>query len=245
MRTLVMGDIHGAHKAMVQCLEKSRFDYQNDLLIQLGDIADGYPQVYECVEELLSIKNLIAIKGNHDDWLTDFIQTDLHPYFWNHGGVATLISYLEHSGKPGRYFASGSGYKTSLDAADIPEHHKAFFNAQELYYIDEQKRCFVHAGFKRNIPFLEQRPAEYYWNRSLWEEATLYKDAGEVFDASNHFSEIYIGHTPTTKAGSDKPMHSQNIYNLDTGAGGPGKLTIMDIETKEFWQSETTALLYA
>jgi serine/threonine protein phosphatase 1 len=38
MRTLVMGDIHGAHKALVQCLEKSGFNMEHDRLIQLGDI---------------------------------------------------------------------------------------------------------------------------------------------------------------------------------------------------------------
>lgn len=37
MRRLVMGDIHGAYKALKQCLYDSGFDYENDLLIQVGD----------------------------------------------------------------------------------------------------------------------------------------------------------------------------------------------------------------
>lgn len=114
MRTLVMGDIHGAYKALQQCLERSGFDQENDLLIQLGDVVDGYPQVYECVEELLKIKHLVALKGNHDDWFNEFARTDFHPYFWNLGGRGTLVSYLEHAGKKGRFFSSGSGYKLPL-----------------------------------------------------------------------------------------------------------------------------------
>jgi len=52
-RTFVMGDIHGAYRALVQCLQRSGFDYQYDILIQLGDIVDGHDEVFECVEELL------------------------------------------------------------------------------------------------------------------------------------------------------------------------------------------------
>lgn len=37
-RTFVMRDIHGAFKALVQCLERCEFDYDIDTLILLGDI---------------------------------------------------------------------------------------------------------------------------------------------------------------------------------------------------------------
>jgi Calcineurin-like phosphoesterase. len=67
-KTFVVGDIHGAHKALVQVLERSGFDKENDLLITLGDIADGWSEVYEVVEELLTIKHRIDIIGNHDEW---------------------------------------------------------------------------------------------------------------------------------------------------------------------------------
>jgi serine/threonine protein phosphatase 1 len=72
MRTFVMGDIHGAYKALLQCLERVSFDKDKDSLIQLGDVADGFEQVYDCVEELLKIRNLVAMKGNHDEWLNQF-----------------------------------------------------------------------------------------------------------------------------------------------------------------------------
>jgi serine/threonine protein phosphatase 1 len=41
-----------------------------------------------------------------------------------------------------------------------------------------------------------------------------------------------------------EPLHVCNVWDLDTGAGWSGKLTIMDIETKEYWQSVLTASLY-
>ncbi|MFC3829095.1 MULTISPECIES: hypothetical protein [Niastella] len=40
------------------------------------------------------------------------------------------------------------------------------------------------------------------------------------------------------KWGLDKPLQAANIYNLDTGGAKGGKLTIMDVDSKRFWQSE-------
>jgi len=243
-RTLVMGDIHGAYKAMLQCFERSGFNSQTDHLIQLGDVADGYPQVYECVEELLKIKYLIPLRSNHDDWLNEFIHTDFHPYYWNMGGKASLISYLEHAGKSNRYFASGSGYKSALQSSDIPLSHQTFFNNQLPWYIDDQQRCFVHAGFNPDVPFEQQNIQNFYCDRSLWQQAIRHLHAQTSFSTPSAFREIYIGHTSTTKLGTDLPMRAFNIFNIDTGAGHDGRLTIMDIDSKEFWQSDSLPTLY-
>lgn len=87
-----MGDIHGAYKALLQCLERSGFDKENDTLIQLGDIADGWSEVYECVEELLSIKNLISIRGNHDMWFKKYLETGVHPVRGAQGSQVSIDS---------------------------------------------------------------------------------------------------------------------------------------------------------
>ena len=54
----------------------------------------------------------------------------------------------------------------------------------------------------------------------------------------NNFFEIYLGHTPTLNWQESAPMNVFNVWNLDTGAGTSGKLSIMDIDSKEFWQSD-------
>ena len=47
---------------------------------------------------------------------------------------------------------------------------------------------------------------------------------------------IFVGHTPTVEG---KPFISEkyHLVALDTGAGGNGPLTLMDMDTCEFWQS--------
>lgn len=250
MRIFVMGDIHGAYKAMMQCMERAGFDYLKDTLIQIGDIVDGYDEVYLCVEELLKIKNLVTIKGNHDDWFTEFIQTGNHPAGWAQGGEGTAISYLRLTNREDKIFRSGNLFKTVLTPNDIPENHQQLFVNQQLYYIDDSNNCFVHAGFDRNKAFTEQEPAIYYWDRKLWLAALSYK----AYNRDNHqkgkfqitttFNQIFIGHTNTVNWKTDQPMAAANIYNIDTGAGNGGRLTIMDVSTKKYWQSDSVIELY-
>lgn len=250
-RVLAVGDIHGAHIALNQVLERCNFDNENDCLIQLGDVADGFPYVYECVEKLLSIKNLIAIKGNHDEWFAHFIRTGQHGSDWQQGAMATKLSYIRHIGT----------------VYQIPLSHKEFFLDQELYYIDSSNRMFVHGGWDRGqtVETLKRiKPYDFYWDRSLWNSA-LSCSKGQILKTFEGFEEIFIGHTTTEnwtyEDGSNKfyltkdlkgprtnkvmePMFSGGVHNLDTGAGWSGKLTIMDVDTKEYWQSDNVLDIY-
>lgn len=250
MRTFVMGDIHGAYKCLLQCLQRSGFQYRKDRLIQLGDVVDGYPDVYECIEELLKIDNLVALKGNHEDWLAEFCGTGYHPVHWRYGGTGTLESYFKYCSRKKVIMRSGSGFKTSLNPEDIPAAHREFFSRQQLYFEDEDGRFYVHGGFDRAMPLDAQKPGSYFWDRSLWDAALAWQEKENLepgqpcFKMSVSFSEIFIGHTPTTQWKSDVPMKTAHIYNCDTGAGGTGRLTIMDVNSKQYWQSDSVRCLY-
>lgn len=250
MRTFVMGDIHGCFKALQQCLERSGFDIHQDKLIQLGDIADGQSEVFECIELLIGIDNLIAIKGNHDEWFLEFIKTGAHPQGWLQGGAATAESYMKAAGRKFKIKLTKTGYKIPIKQQDIPSSHQQFFEKQLLYFIDEENNCFVHAGFDRFSPFKGQLAERYCWDRDLWASALLYEmlklydPQAPPFKMVTPFNEIFIGHTSTTNWSIDKPMNAANIHNLDTGAGHDGKLTIMDIHSKQFWQSDPIGTLY-
>jgi len=253
-RILVIGDIHGGYKGLIQCLERSNFDKDSDTLISLGDIADGWSQVAECVEELLSIKNLIAIKGNHDVWALEWLKYGRSLALWlNQGGKATYNSYID---------------RPELMA----EHVERFFDKQHNYYVDDQNRAFVHGGFvsQKGLGHDAQQ-ANYYWDRDLWNLA-LMADRAKIEYAEdvnitngNRFlrhKEIFIGHTTTMmleakgnmKESKDPnqvlngritvPMNRCNVWNLDTGGGYSGKITIMDVDTKEYWQSDPMKELY-
>lgn len=234
MKKFVIGDIHGSNKALLQVLEKSRFDKESDLLISLGDIADGWNEVPECVDTLLSIKNLIAIRGNHDVWCYDWFKYGRTPIIWaEQGGRATMSAYVR------------TGQLTE-------ESHKEFWNNQIDYHIDDENRLFIHGGwdYVEGFPQGANYPVnagsiakECHWDRSLLEGARSAfgdKNRPGKFKALEQFKEIYIGHT----AMNGEPKQFGNLWNLDTGAGWNGQLTIMDIDSKEFWQSDFTTVLH-
>ena len=229
MKTFVIGDVHGRIEALKEVLNKSKFNYDNDKLICLGDVVDGGYNTYECVEELLKIKNLIYLMGNHDEWFLNHIKTGWAETIWlNQGGTNTLRSY-------------GAKVKEEniIDTTqlNIPVTHQDFFN-KALYYYIMDNMIFVHAGFNPKIPKMEsQSKQDLTWDRNLIEYAKKHKVPG--------YKHVFIGHTPTQTQGSNpnikdiyKPITYNNLTMMDTGAGWSGKLTIMNITTREFWQSQ-------
>ncbi len=58
------------------------------------------------------------------------------------------------------------------------------------------------------------------------------------------YNEIFIGHTPTQRVGSDVPVNYQNVWNVDTGAAFKGAVSIIDVNTKDVWQSDPVMSLY-
>jgi len=222
MRTFVMGDIHGNYKALRQCLERSEFDYKNDRLIVLGDICDGFPQVRSCIEELLQIKHLDFIMGNHDEWALKWALEGFKEMIWlQQGGLNTIISYNHET---------------------MPQSHIDFLkNAR--YWLEEEGRVFVHAGIDPDEKMSRQNLELLVWDRNLMNEAYL-KHQLEPTYHFGPYKEIYIGHTTTQVFQSLKPLHLCNVWAMDTGAGWNGKLTIMDIHTKKIWQSDLSTDLY-
>jgi len=247
----VVGDIHGAHAALEQVLERCGFNRNEDTLITLGDICDGWAYVKECVDTLLTIKNRIDVRGNHDEWFFTFLNTGIHPDKWIQGGAGTLKSYLRGTENEDKIqHKMSGGFISTLIPSDIPTDHWKFFAHQLPYYKDEKDRVFVHAGFYRWKTLVENRRDNenvFYWDRDFWTDA-LSASVGKGTTPLNFrvepISEVFIGHTSTTNWEVDEPWNADRVWNMDTGAGGFGRLSIMDVDTHEFWQSETIGSLY-
>ena len=251
-KTWVFGDTHGAYKALIQVFERAGIQ-EGDTIISLGDICDGWSQVYECVELLVSMQykyNMIFIKGNHDEWFNTFIQTGINPVNWAQGGIGTLMSYCRNLDK--EYVHTDKNYLSTLLESDIPESHRNFFHRQLKWYKDENLNLFIHGGFNRHYPLSEHHDQHvFWWDRDLWYAALSYGNMQQhdvtklgSFKIKEPVNRIYIGHTATTSWKTNKPMEAANITNLDTGAGFKGKLTIMDVATRKYFQSDPVEHLY-
>jgi serine/threonine protein phosphatase 1 len=233
-RKIVIGDIHGALKALEQLLLRIGI-HEQDTLILLGDYVDGWSQSAQTIDYLIhlgTIHDCIFIKGNHDAWCESWLNGQLPDEDWLlHGGRATLESYNAYT-------------------ADQKAKHLEFFGRMKNYYIDDSNRLFIHAGFSSmHGPEKEHYITNYFWDRTLWEMA-LAMDKGIRKESKLYpkrlllYPEIYIGHTPTTNYDTDIPMQACNVWNTDTGAAFMGRLTALNIDTKKFWQSDIVRHLY-
>ena len=233
-RTLVIGDIHGGFAALKQVLELTRLA-ADDKLIFLGDYVDGWSESAQVIDYLIDFEtrhSCVFLLGNHDLRCMEWLDTGFVNEQWlTYGGAATIKSYAP----------------ISTSARQI---HLEFFKQMPYYHVDEFNRLFIHAGFSSLAgPSKEPFSTNYSWDRSLWQKAMsmenhLLEGSQQYSKRMQLFSEIYIGHTPTTNYKQQTPMKRANVWNIDTGAGFTGKLTVIDADSKFFWQSDALPDLY-
>ena len=188
----------------------------------IGDVCDRYPEVKQCIDELLKVRHCELIIGNHDRWVLDWALKGERPEIWtSQGGDRTIASY---AGGP------------------MPQAHVAFLENGHLW-LQINAQLFVHGGFNPALPLERQDAEDLVWDRMLfttaWNRHLTDKDC-----RMGSFKDIFIGHTPTLVYHTMEPIHACNVWDIDTGAGWSGKLTIMDVNTKEYWQSDSIPNLY-
>lgn len=234
-RTLVIGDIHSGLRALQQVLQKAEVTTR-DTLIFLGDYVDGWSTAVETVDFLIELQethNSILIRGNHDELCYDWLKKGKdNPTWFQHGGEATMVSYEQAS-------------------SETIQKHLSFYENLKNYYLDDQNRLFLHAGFTnlKGVAY-EYFTKTFYWDRTLWELAralnpVLTEEHQNYPVRLSNYNEIFIGHTPISKTLSEViPANAANVWNVDTGAAFKGPVTILDVDTKEFWQSDAVQTFY-
>ncbi len=234
MRTLVVGDIHSGVRALEQVMERAKVT-SSDHIIFLGDYVDAWSTAVETVDFLIQLNTdyqCTFIRGNHDElcraWLIDQKE---NPQWLAHGGTATRNSYL----------------KADKDKWQL---HIKFYEGLKNYYLSQDNRLYLHAGYTnlKGIDF-EYFEQSFYWDRTLWELATALNPDLTPKDPKfpkrlTHYKEVFIGHTPLSKTKFVEPERRANVWNVDTGAAFMGGLTMLDVETKEFWQSDPVHSFY-
>ena len=234
MRTIAIGDIHGGLRALTQVLERANVT-ASDKFIFMGDYVDGWSESAQVIDRLIELSEsntCVFIKGNHDIWCEQWLADGTVNDIWYlHGGKETIESYVGYS-------------------HETKQRHLDFFEAMPVYYIDDEKRLFVHAGFTSMHGVERETHREtFYFDRTLWEMAlTMDKRIAENSELYpnrlKHYKEIYIGHTPTLNYHKYQPMNAVNVWNVDTGAAFTGALSALDINSKEVYQSDTLPILY-
>ena len=233
-RTLAIGDIHGSLKALIQVLERAAISPEDELIF-LGDYVDGWSDSANVVSYLIELSrqnSCVFMRGNHDDLTHRWLKNgELNDQWLQHGGQSSINAYRKLS----------DGVKKS---------HIRFFDQMLNYFIDKENRLFVHAGFTNlKGPEAEYNNIPFYWDRTLW-EMTLALDPNLKPEALEYpkrlllFKEIFIGHTPVTRIERSVPVNKANVWNIDTGAAFKGKLSMIDVNSHEIFQSDPVWELY-
>jgi serine/threonine protein phosphatase 1 len=212
-----IGDVHGQDHLLESLLAQIRADVEphaqdRRILVFVGDYVDRGPSsrlVVDRVAAGVPSFETIALKGNHEQILLDFIaDRELWEVYRRLGGIETLISYgVDRDLLVGSNVAAGTIHEAFL--AVFPPQHHAFLRSLHLSY-DCGDYHFVHAGVRPGLSLDRQTEADQLWIRDQ------FLTAGDVFDGRV----IVHGHTPARE-----PEKLSFRINVDTGAYMTGRLT--------------------
>jgi serine/threonine protein phosphatase 1 len=209
-KIFAIGDIHGCFDKLCALMDKIKIDFDNDILLFLGDYIDRGHNSFDVVEYLIDLKKhfqkIVFLKGNHEEMLEKYLSGKDRLTYLINGGQQTLESYMKRS-------------RTNSSSL-IPQEHLDFFESLLLYY-ESDNYIFVHAGLRENIPLEMQNPADFLWIRKDF--------VNSDFDFGKR---VVFGHTPYAE-----PLIEPNKIGIDTGAVYGNKLTCLELPAFLFYNA--------
>jgi len=91
-RDFVIGDLHGAIERLYQFMDFIKFDKTKDRIFSVGDLIDRGPQSLECLM-LIYEPWFFAVKGNHEQLMSDFFFNGPTGMWWAPNGGSWGIQY--------------------------------------------------------------------------------------------------------------------------------------------------------
>ncbi len=260
-RRLIISDIHGRSRALREVLERADYRDGCDTLYSVGDFCDRGRGNLETIEYLMSLSSFRPVLGNHDAWLQDYLKngTEDENWLYNNGGIRTLdeIRNLPDSRK--------KEISSWLDRIPYVICGRSFLivhGGPALFGKVANLKRKTHPRDWKETPDFRLVPPEL-WDRDYLSSAMLWEKAREEGrewedyrfeveekvrawgsrcdymsrDPLNTSRTLFVGHSIV----GDRPFTSEkyHICALDTGAASPeGYLTVMDIDTRRYWQSD-------
>ncbi len=209
-RLWAVGDIHGCYNLLMTRLKEIGFDFENDLLVAVGDLVDRGTQNIECIE-LLSKPWFTSVRGNHEDLCI--------------GGLHNESYKRCHIANGGEWFYMLDGqamYNIAKTFAELPVVLEISHNGKKFGFVhghieqnnwDEFKETFTQE------PTAFRDPSEL----AMWGRDRLDEDKNQYTHVSG-IDTVILGHTVT-----QKPCKRDNCYWIDTGAVHWGTMTILDL----------------
>ncbi|MHA6731612.1 metallophosphoesterase family protein [Devosia sp. A369] len=227
-RLYAVGDIHG----QIQILDDLLAQIEDDLrrhpidrgkLIFTGDYIDRGADARAVIDRVSRLQEnrfhgaeVICLRGNHEQWMIDFISGEDNLANWGvKGGSETLQSYdvpLDDAELDLTDSATNARLRAIL-AEKMPVRHQHFLASLPLTHSHEGY-FFVHAGVDPDRPLNDQRDHDLIWIRDKFLTHPL--PFGKV---------VVHGHSCCAQVES----HANRI-NIDTGIYIQGRLSCVILE---------------
>lgn len=192
----IMSDIHGCKDEFYKMLDLIKFD-ENDLLIIIGDVIDRGNYGIELLQEIFFMKNVILLKGNHEDMMVKSMTSDMLMFKnWtdNNGGMVTY-SHLMTLDKKERQLLINK-------VRELKEYLKIEYNG-ETYLL-------VHAGLSLIAGLELEELFKYQGDNMLWIRNRFLKSK-----VKTNFK-IIFGHTRTNTIPYEINNNYPSYYYKDT-----------------------------
>ena len=234
-RRLVVGDIHGCMKQLEAVLSKSSFDPGRDTLHALGDFCDRGHENLAVIGFLMSLDGLVAVAGNHDMFLMDYLYGGEESRHWVErcGGDVT---YRQFRALDGTRKADVADWLCSWPSAIVADTYIMVHGGiPSGWSIDDLLSCQNAA---RPHDSTLDRGGDLAWDRLYFASALAFSrgSANPPLAPFDTDKTIFVGHTPTDDGLPFFCPH-YHLVALDTGCGDGGSVTLMDMDSLEYWQA--------
>lgn len=223
-RTFVIGDLHGELDKLYEAMERVDFNYDEDLIISVGDLVDRGPNSLECFN-LIYKSWFKSVRGNHEQFCLDRM----------YGNTMASV----HEGNGGEWFSrlpEDVQYKIADRVAQMP----IILTLNK----NDKRYGFVHGDIPLSIydwdDLIEQlqgKHKESFSVNCLWGRTRIKQTMNMPMsmtvgrpEAIKNVDMIYLGHTVIK---TDVVVNG-NLHFIDTGATfgdfGFGKLTMIELK---------------
>ncbi|WP_434057112.1 metallophosphoesterase [Acinetobacter silvestris] len=203
-RLFVVGDLHGCYDQLMQKLADVQFNFEQDLLIAVGDLVDRGPESLKCLN-LIDQPWFKAILGNHEEMCilskVDRKMANLH---------------ADHGGEWFYHLAPIQREQVRKQCLTLPVILEVEFQ--------NQRYGFVHADIDHNDWNEFKQSVQSQHELALWGRGRIRNKRPALYGKIQGIDQVFLGHTVI-----DFVTKRDNCYYLDTGCVFGRKLTLVEI----------------
>lgn len=206
-RVFVCPDLHGSYDKLFAKLDSVNFDYDEDIVIGLGDLVDRGPNSLDCFN-LIYKTWFYSIRGNHEQFCLDYTTA-------NQEYLRELRDRHERNGGEWFYRLPKDTQQKIGEAIDnLPIVLVLNRNGKRYGFIHGDIPYYVRS-YDDIVTTLSGKNADEHASEYLWSRSRMRMNIHDPERAAHieGFERIYLGHTVIKE-----PINIKNTRFLDCGA---------------------------